>query len=101
MITLTTGSDVLIKLEFGNIALTDIMQLEIDYYTDPAQKVTLTKDNGILMLDGYMCAKLESTQTANFKGVLRADIRIAWSNSVFSDQLQNETIKQTLNIRYV
>lgn len=101
MITLSSGSDVLIQLDFGDIKLDDIVALEIDYFTDPANKVTLTKTSGIILYDGRICAKLESPHTANFNGLLRCECRIGWSNSAFSDKIQNLTTKQTLPIKFV
>lgn len=101
MTTLIAGSDTLIQLDFGDIGLNDIVALEIDYFTSDTNKVTLTKDNGIVLYDGRICAKLESAHTANFSGLLRCECRIGWGNSAFSDKVQNMTAKQVLPIKFV
>ncbi len=102
MITLTSGSDTLIQLEFCDVYINTITSLEIDYYTDIMNKVTLSDQNGgIIMYDGYLCAKLESAQTTAFRGLLKCDVRIGWNNSVFGDGTQNATAKQILPIKYI
>lgn len=102
MTTLIAGSDTLIRLNLGEVVmLTDIVELEIDYFTDDTNKVTLTKDKGIIIYDGYITAKLESADTVLFKGLLKCELRIGWNNNVFSDKAQNITLKQTLNLKYI
>ncbi len=102
MITLTSGSDTLIQLEFCDVDINTITSLEIDYYTDIINKVTLSDQNGgIIMYDGYLCAKIESAQTTAFKGLLKCDVRIGWSNSAFDDATQNMIAKQILPIKFI
>ncbi len=101
MITLTAGSDALIQLEFCGVDINTITSLEIDYYTNDTNKVTLSDQNGIIMYDGSLCAKLESAQTAAFRGLLKCDVRIGWNNQAFDDKTQNMTAKQVLPIKFI
>ncbi len=99
MNTLKKGSDVLIRLNTNRDSFTKI---DLSYYTDEANHVECTLDNGKVFLEnGCYYATLNSEDTKVFNGILKCTCTMAWDNTMFNDGNQEVTKSQYLKIKFV
>ena len=93
---LKEGSELMIKLDIDTAIVADI---KATYYTNIDNKIIKTMNDVVKVGNSFMI-KLESADTANFKGILYSELNISIINEYFPDGTQEVLTNQTLNVIY-
>lgn len=101
MIQVIKGTDIQINVKF-TISNADIQGIELWYYTNANNMISIPQDNIVPNLDGngYKVA-LTSEDTQDFKGLVKCKYHIKLNNDIFPDGIQDIIGDSNLNLNFI